>query len=592
MRGFDGKFIEELKDKNDIVDVIGRYVRLEQRGGTFWGNCPFHHEKTPSFAVNSQGQFFHCFGCNKSGDVITFISEIESLDFSDSVKFLADRAKIPLPEIGENDERVKEQKKRRERLLALLKDAARFYARNLKTQQATPHVDYIYKRKISSEYVAKFGIGASLDYDGLPKHLRSLGYTDEEMTASGAVGEKNGKYYDALAGRLIIPVIDRFGNVIAFCGRIIDNRQNVGKYVNTRETAVFSKGKNLFNINNLKKLKNEVGLDGVIIVEGHMDVISLYQAGIKNVVASMGTALTNDQARMLKRYTDKVYICYDGDSAGKKATVRGLDILRDQGIEVKVVSLPNDMDPDEVVTKYGAEAYKKCVDEALPLIDFKLELLKSEYDVKTVDGKRKYVSAAVKVIRESPSPAEQEDLLKTVRDVTGTTFEALKRELYSVDQEAQSVAVPTPTETVESGEDKLAIAERFVIYAKLFAKEYAQTADLADMKFGSGARSVIKEYLMEREIKKEKPNFSDLFDIFGEDCGEELSKIASLETDESKRFDQAAYFNDCVKVIKIARFDEEISSLSKKSREVTDNEERRAIVAQMSALIAQRNKLK
>ena len=212
MKGYGEKFLSELKNKNDIASVVSKYVRLEQRGGNLWGKCPFHHEKTASFCVNTAGQFFYCFGCHKSGDVITFVREMESLDFQDAVKLLAERAHIPLPDVQYDDSQLREQKKRKERILALLKDAARFYAANLRSEGAEKHIEYILKRKITSEYVAKFGLGASLDYYGLPRHLSKLGYTLREMVDSGAVGERGGKPYDALGGRLIIPVIDQFGS--------------------------------------------------------------------------------------------------------------------------------------------------------------------------------------------------------------------------------------------------------------------------------------------------------------------------------------------------------------------------------------------
>ena len=229
MKGFDAKFIDEVKNKNDLVDTVSRYVKLVQRGRSFWGCCPFHHEKTPSFCVNSSEQFYHCFGCHKSGDVITFIQEMESLDFSDAVKFLAERAGIPLPEIEYDTEYLREQKKKKERLLSLLRDSALFYVSNLKKEQAVAHVEYILKRKLSSETVAKFGIGASLDFNGVVNHLKAKGYTEQEMIDSGVVGKnKNGNLYDFLAGRLIIPGIDQFNNVISFCGRIIDGRKDVG----------------------------------------------------------------------------------------------------------------------------------------------------------------------------------------------------------------------------------------------------------------------------------------------------------------------------------------------------------------------------
>ena len=432
MKGFDSRFIDELKSKNDLVSVAEKYMRLEQRGGNFWGCCPFHHEKTPSFTINSMKQFYYCFGCHKSGDVISFIMEMESLDFNDAVKFLAERVHMPLPEIKIDDEKIKEQKRKKERSLALLRDTALFYVNNLRSSDADKHYEYMVKRGLDKDGVTKFGVGASLDFNTLPKYLLSKGYTEEEMISSGAVGKsKSGSLYDELGGRLIIPIINQFGQVVAFGGRLLE-KADFAKYKNTRETSVFSKSKTLYNLVNVKKLKNEKGLDGIIIVEGYMDTISLVQAGFENVVASMGTSLTKDQARILKRYTEKVYISYDGDFAGQKAAIRGLEILKEEGLEVKVVSLPDGLDPDDVIKKFGASGYKDLLINAMPLIDFKLDIIKKTFDLKSVDGRRKYVTSALKVIKESESPAEQEDLLMTVRKETGYTLEALKRELYGI----------------------------------------------------------------------------------------------------------------------------------------------------------------
>lgn len=591
MRGFDAKFIDELKNKNDIADVVGRYVPLERKGGNFWGRCPFHHEKTASFCVNPQGQFYYCFGCHKSGDVISFIREIESLDFADAVKLLAERAKMPLPDVRYDDEQVKEQKKRKERLLSLLRDTALFYAHNLRTAAATKHVDYIYKRKITNETVMRFGLGASLDFNGLPSYLRKKGYTNEEMVASGAVGEKNGRYFDWLGGRLIIPVIDQFGNVVAFDGRRIDDGKEQ-KYINTRETAVFSKGKTLFNINNLKKVKNEKGLTDVIIVEGHLDVVTVSQAGFPNVVASMGTSLTKDQARMLKRYTDKAYISYDGDFAGQKATVRGLEILRDEGLEVKIVSLPDGKDPDDVIKTEGAEAYRKYVAEAMPLIDFKLQVIKRAFDLNTVDGKRKYASNAIRVIRESPSAAEQEDLLKAVREATGFTFEALKRELYSElpQEEVKTVSVP---DIVKDTGDKTSMAASFILYAYLFGKSYAQETDINEIEFTLPAHVAIKRYILEKTQAGERPRFTDLYEILPEEYGEERDRIARMETDGrrdgAKKFDEAAYFDDCVRTLKIYELERKAEMLTSRFKAETDEDVRRSVAEELNTVMKQKN---
>ena len=588
MKGFDSKFIDELKSKNDIVDVIGKYVHLEQKGVNFWGRCPFHHEKTPSFSVNPQGQFFYCFGgCKKSGDVITFIMEIESLDFNDAVKFLAERVKMPLPEFKYDDEKIKEQKKQKERILSLLVDTAKFYARNLRGDKAQKHVEYILKRKISSECITKFGIGASLNFNDLPKFLLEKGYSHEEMLSSGAVDVKDGKYFDSLGGRLIIPIINQFGQVVAFGGRLLE-KADFAKYKNTRETVVFSKSNNLYNLNNLKKLKNEVGLNGVIIVEGYMDTISLVGAGFENVVASMGTSLTKDQARILKRYSDKVFISYDGDFAGQKASIRGLEILKEEGLEVKVVSLPDGLDPDDVIKQMGKEGYQKLLDTAMPLIDFKLDILRRTYDIKTVDGKRKYITNAIKVISESPSPAEQEDLLKTVRDLTGTTFDALKRELYSVKDKVVVEREVAPEFNDNTG-DKSVMASRFVLASYLFNKQFAMETDINSLELSLPVHKEIQEYVSKKIKDGEKVKFNDLYELLSEEFSDELSRIAGMEA-EDKKYDQATYFADCIRTLRLDKINKEISRLTTLFSSETDGEKRREFAKEMSKLLAIKNK--
>ena len=591
MRGFDSKFIDELKNKSDIVSVVGNYVRLEQRGGNYWGKCPFHHEKTASFTVNAAGQFYYCFGCHKSGDVISFIMEIESLDFSDAVKFLAERAKMTLPEVRYDDEKLKQNKRRKERLYELLRDTAKFYARNLYKTGAEKHTEYVRRRGISRENLLRFGIGASLNFHDLPVYLSELGYTDEEQRASGAVGVKNGKSYDALGGRLIIPIINQFGQVVAFGGRLLE-KADFAKYKNTGETEVFSKSNILFNINNLKKLKNEKGLDSIIIVEGYMDTISLAEGGFMNVVASMGTSLTKDQARIIKRYCDKVIISYDGDFAGQKASARGLEILKEEGLEVKVVTLPDGMDPDDVFKKLGREGYEKCLTDAKPLIDFKLDVLKKTFDTNTVDGKRKYVTAALKVIKESSSAAEQEDLLKTVRDATGITFESLKRELFSLEEKehTQKPVNFVPTFTDNAG-DKSAIAARFVLASYLFNKPYAKETDINGVEFSLPAHKSIKDYVSKKILAGETVKFNELYELLEEDYGEEIARIAGLETEENKNFDQAKYFSDCIKILKAETINGAINRLAAMFAAETDVVRRRELAKEMNEKLAEKNKL-
>ena len=588
MRGFDAKFLEQLKSKNDIVDVVSHYVKLEQRGSNYWGRCPFHHEKTASFCVNGIDQFFYCFGCHQSGDVVTFIMNIESLDFGDAVKFLAERVKMPLPEINYDDEKVKEQKRTKQRLLDLLRDTALYYVANLKGEKAYPHVEYILKRGFNSKTVATFGMGASLDFGSLPNYLKSKGYTEQEMVASGACGEKNGRVFDWLGGRLIIPVIDQFNNVVAFDGRRIDGGKEQ-KYINTKETSVFIKGKTLFNLNNLKKVKNQEGIDCVIMVEGHLDVVSLTQAGFRNVVASMGTALTKDQARILKRYSDKIIISYDGDFAGQKAAIKGLEILSEEGLDVKVAVMPEGKDPDDVIRELGADAYRKILLNAMPLVDFKLDVLKKTFDLNSVDGKRKFTTNAINVIRESSSPAEQEDLLKTVRNLTGTTLEALKRELYKEPEKVkENVEVVTPEYSDHSG-GKTTLASRFILYSYLFNKPYALETDISKLEFSLPIHKEIQAYLIDKQSKNEKAKFNELYESLPDGSQAELSSIAGLQT-EQRNFDEQVYFFDCLKTLKKHFLNEKIEALNKMFTSETDTEARKNIAKQLGELLAEKNK--
>ncbi len=587
----DLKFLDELKAKNDIVEVIGKYLPLTRRGSNFWGLCPFHHEKTPSFCVNGTDQFYYCFGCHKGGDVISFVKEIESVDYWDAVKILAERAKIPLPQDNTATKEIAEQKKKKERLLALNRDAALFYVDCLKNGLGGEQLEYINKRGLTKETVVKFGIGASPDYNAVITHLRKKGYTEKEMTESGVAGRNaKGNYFDYLGGRLIIPIIDAFGNVIGFCGRILKKQDNVGKYLNTKETAVFSKGKTLFNINNLKKYKNANGLNEVIIVEGHMDVISLVQSGIENVVASMGTSLTKDQARILKRYSDKVIISYDGDFAGRKATLRGLDILQDEGLDVKVVTLPDGMDPDDVVRERGREFYEKLVKNALPLIDFKLRALRKDYDLNSADGKRKFVVAAVKIIKTSPSVTEQEDLLRAVRDLTGTNLETLRREMANSDVEVKALVIPS-----DSGEigvaDKVTKASRFILYAYIFNREYAENTDIRTLEFPESKHKIIADYVASAKAENIRPNISGLYSVQNDEIEEERNAIAAIESGKRDDFDEEMYFHDCIKTLKTANLDVKLQELTKLYDNSQDVDERKEITVKIREILAQKSAL-
>lgn len=560
-KGLSPEFLRELKSKIDLVELIGSYVPVDKKGGNYWARCPFHHEKTPSFSINAAEQFYHCFGCGVSGDAITFVREIESVDFMDAVKILCEQAHMQLPEMNFETEKTVEQKKKRDEMLKIMRSAARFYLKNLNSGRADAHVQYILDRKLSASTIRKFGLGASLNFGELPEYLLDSGFSRENILDSGAVieSEKKHRLVDAQGGRLIFPIINAMDDVIAFGGRVLE-KTDFAKYKNTRETALFDKSKNLYNINLLKKEKKATGIRDIIMVEGYMDTISLYQAGFTNVVASMGTSLTKDQARLCKRYTDNVYICYDGDGAGQKGAVRGLEIMRDEQVNVRVVPLPDGLDPDDVIKKYGNEGYQKCLDRAMPLIDFKLSLLSGQYDVNKTEEKRAYIAAALKVIAEAESASVKEDLLKIVRDKTGTTYEALKRDLENAP--AQPRSETRIERKLDDGSDRVVKACRFILASVLFHAKYAKNFDISSVSFDNIVHNRIADYIKNQQNKGETVRASALFEIFDENTPE-LSEILDLSMGDNLEGDGAAkYFEDSLKILERDQIERDLKELS------------------------------
>ncbi len=586
------EFLIALKEKVNLIEVAGDYLTLERRGTSYWACCPFHHEKTPSFAINEPDQFYHCFGCGESGDVIKFVREMENIDFMDAVKLLAERAGMQMPQTGFDNQKTAEMKRKRDTLLKIMNDCAHFYLDNLNSGKADEHINYILKRNIPSNIVRTFGLGASLNFYDLPKFLLAKGYSRQDIIDSGTVNEADGKLTDAQGGRLIFPVINAMDEVVAFGGRVL-KKTDFAKYKNTKETAIFNKSKTLYNINLLKKLRKTKTINEVIMVEGYMDTISLYQAGFRNVVASMGTSLTQEQARLIKRYTDTVLISYDGDGAGQKANMRGLEILKSEGLNVKVVPLPEGLDPDDVIKQRGADGYRRCLDSAMPLIDYKLSALEKGFDLTKTDDKRKYVSEAVKVIKTAESAAEQEDLLKQLRDKTGITYESLKRDLNSVPVKQQ----PVLKEDTVRKDDASVIdkASRFIIAAFLFKPRFIVDYNLSDIPFGNEVHKIIAGYLKSKALMGEKVQPAELFEFFDENTPEyeELCRILDYSDGDALSVETAEkYFKDCIKILKLNFIDKSIVALTAQINAESGTVKRNTLIAELQQLIKQKEKIK
>ncbi len=598
-RGLDPRFMDELKQKNDIVEVISGYAALDRKGNTHWACCPFHHERTPSFAVNQAEQFYHCFGCGVSGDVVKFVQEIESTDFMGAVRILAARAKMQVPESNFDTEKAQQMKKKRDAMAAIMLDSAKFYLSNLYggDERAQQHLQYIQRRKLSPSTVKKFGLGASLDFFSLPDYLAGKGYMRQDLIDSGVLTEsKNGKLVDSQAGRLIFPIINALDEVVAFGGRLLE-KTDFAKYKNTKETMLFNKSKTLYNINLLKKLKRQKQIPNVIFVEGYMDTISLYQAGFENVVASMGTALTKDQARLVKRYSDNVLISYDGDFAGQKNTLRGLEILKDEGLNVKVVPLPEGADPDDVV-KQGKEVYQKCLDDAMPLIDYKIHYIERKYDLNETTEKRAFVSEALKVVSEADSESLKEDLLRKLREKTGISYHALERDLQNskvgVGQEKHTPAVQEQTRILETaaGADKRKKAMRFILAAKLFSIPYAKDLDLSKFHFTDSTHQTIADYVLEHEKSGERIRPSELFEFLDQDSAE-LSEILDFNYEDKLTGDVAKrFFEDSVKTIEKEDLENQIAAYAASLTAESDVDKRKDIMRKIAECTKKINQLK
>ena len=593
MSGVDQEFLRNLKEKVNIVEVAESYISLEKRGGSYWACCPFHHEKTPSFAINEANQYYHCFGCGASGDVIKFVCEMESVDFIEGVKLLADRAKIPMPKQEDDNGRTAELKRKKDTVLKILNDCAHFYLDNLNSGKADAHIEYILSRKIPANIVRSFGLGASLNYTDLPRFLLAKGYSKQDILDSGTVNEVDGRLTDAQGGRLIYPIINSYDEVIGFGGRVL-KKTNFAKYVNTRDTIVFTKRKNLYNINLLKKLKRAQTIREVIMVEGYMDTISLYQAGFKNVVASMGTSLTQDQARLIKRYTDTVLISYDGDAAGQKANLRGLDILKEEGLNVRVVPLPEGLDPDDVIKKMGNEAYRQCLDSAMPLIDYKIDVLKKGFDLTRTEDKRKFVAEAIKIINTAESNAEKEELLKKLRAMSGISFESLRRDLENQPREKAAKVAEQPTQRTDNA-DAIKLASRFVVSSFLFGADYVKDVDISEIEFADPVHEIIARYVRSKKLMEEDIHLSELFEFFDENTPEyeELSYI--LDYSEGAGFSgevSRKYFSDCLIKLREHALDLKIKEESKKLEQCADLADRARIGETIVELTRQKQKIK
>ena len=514
------ELIEEIKNSNDIVDVISQYVILKRSGRNFFGLCPFHKEKSPSFSVSPDKQIFHCFGCGVGGNVIHFVSKIENIDFRETIELLANRANITLPTL-DNSYQDNKRAILKSKVYQINEIAAKFYHENLYKPTSKEAQNYIKKRKMDNRTLKSFLIGYSGTFDELYRVLKQKGFTEEEILASSLVNKTdNGKFIDRFRRRLMIPIQDTTGRFIAFGGRVLDDSKP--KYINSPENIVYSKGRNLFGLNIAKKGDTKK----IIIVEGYMDAISLYQRGITNVVASLGTALTEQQGRLLRKNSEQVIIGYDADGAGQAATLRGLEILQNMGCDIRVLQIYGAKDPDEFVIKYGPERFQKCVDNAISLVEFKVKILKQNLNIDNVNDKIKFLNEIAKILAKVDNNMEKEIYIDKISSEYGISKEALYGEvnklIYNKSTEKKVLERPPIKSYInkqqnEKLDESIIKREKMVIYILVNYPKESYEAIKDKITVDDIKANINKQIISKIYEQYSKGNVNNIIDLFEEE---------------------------------------------------------------------------
>ena len=563
---FPASFIDELIARNPIEDVVGQYVSLKRSGANMFGLCPFHGEKTASFSVAPDKGIYYCFGCHKGGGAINFMMELEGLSYPDAVRALAKRAGMQVPE----DEQYQSRYRQQERIWALHKEAARFFHSQLYAPGGKAALEYALNRGLSKGTLTRFGIGYAPDsWDSLVKAIRAKGYTDQELQDSGlvTVSKKSGSLFDRFRDRLMFPIIDVRGNVIGFGGRIMNNNDpNAAKYLNSPETIIFNKRKNLFALNLAKKSK----LGYLILVEGYMDAIALHQYGFDCAVASLGTSLTEEHATLIGRYVEQVVLIYDGDEAGQRATRRAIPMLEKAGLKVKVLKMRDAKDPDEFLKKFGADRFKLLLEESADRVEYQLSAIRAKYDIRVPEQKVQYVQEAAALICTLDSSVKREVYGSRVADVAGISYDAVKLEVNKAfkhrlnrekkKQEAIDLApvkaLQPKSRSIRYDNVRSAIAEETILAQILKEPSLLEEAkSLEHTSFSVALLGRVYGQLKERYRQGMEVNLSVLADI----SPEEMSHLTGVIQRHTGTVN-ADSFRDCVRMVQDAHSSKSVST--------------------------------
>ena len=551
---FPPSFLDELAARNPIEEVVSQYVNLQRRGSNLFGLCPFHGEKTASFSVAPDKGIYYCFGCHKGGNAVNFMMEIEGLSYPDAVRALAKRAGMEVPE----DEQYQSRYRAQERLWALHKEAARFFHSQLYAPAGKEALQYALGRGMNKAILTAFGVGFAPDtWDSLIRAMRAKGYTDQELKDSGlvTVSQKNGNIFDRFRGRLMFPIIDVRGNVIGFGGRIIKNDKEAAKYLNSPETLIFNKRKNLFGLNLAKKTKQNF----LILVEGNIDVVALHQYGFDNAVASLGTSLTEEHAVLLSRYTEQVVLIYDGDEAGQRATRRAIPMLEKAGLQVKVLQLKDAKDPDEYLKRFGADKFRNLLNESANRVEYQLGAIRKKYDLSSDEERVKFISEAAEFVSSLTNAVQREIYGTRAAEAAGISYDAMKIEVSKAfkrrlarekkKQEridlSPAAQLQPKSRAIRYDNMKSAMAEEAVIAMVLKAPALLdQTGQLSRERFSSPLLGQVYEQLQARHREGLEVSLTGISDL----GTEEMSHVTGIFHRHQGPVSEQA-LRDCVQTI-------------------------------------------
>ena len=563
-------------------------MTLNRRGANFWACCPLHNEKTPSFSIKQDGQFFKCFGCGESGNVITLVMKMENVDFLSAVEILCKNCGMQMPTASDNDE-VQRKKKERDRIYQILKASTEFYHNNLIKNPNSLQAQYLKKRGISGEMIEKFQIGASLNYDDLIKHLTSLGFKIEDMILAGVAGKNdNGQAYDFYGTRLLFPIFNGFGDVVAYSGRSVDENSIRAKYKNTPQTPVFNKSEILFAYNFVRDLKKQHMLDTIIIVEGHIDVISCHQIGITNTIGCMGTALTTLHAKKIKQLVDNVILCLDGDNAGSMATYKAIDTLKEVGLNIKVVRLNKAKDPDEFIKKFGKDAFLNEMYSGLDCVDFILKDSANKYNLNSNLDKTKYINEALNYIAKFSTAAEQEIYLSEVQRIVKVPIDALRKSLNK--NEKKEIEIIEPELAVDNIRDNYIKESKIMLLASMLYKKLKNFDEIATLFVVNDELKHLYEFLKQKIEDNKDYNVSTLFDNFEIKANSLIDKVINYTFPAEGVFE--TYLMDTIKRIKVYELEKERDIVKNKLLNSATDEEKYENLKKMQDLTEKINKEK